>query len=197
VGIAAVQHGGVERFKKRRHQVLRGIVARNRLVLLGDLSRGAVENRNEGEQKNIAKKCVGLERLPKVKKFEENSVRGMASATVAPARAQMRGQRKSVRKPGQQQARLRDFGITFDVPKFVQLLSEVNFELTEKTTASGSRSHDRPPGWQAAKLPRARGASCISMCPGCSAGSGDKAGSDTRVKSMVRKRSRPRLPFKS
>jgi hypothetical protein len=83
------------------------------------------------------------------------------------------------------------------VPTFAQLLCEVHFELTEKTTASGSRSHDRPPGGQAAKLPRARAASGISMRRGCSAGSGDKAGSDTRVKSRVRKRSRPRLPFKN
>jgi hypothetical protein len=42
------------------------------------------------------------------------------------------------------------------VPKFVQLLSEVNFELTEKTTASGSRSHgpaSRMAGGKAAARP--------------------------------------------
>jgi hypothetical protein len=60
----------------------------------GDLSRGGVENRNEGEQKNIAKKCVGFERLPK-----------------APARAQMRGQRKEgseTRTAASSTARLRN-----------------------------------------------------------------------------------------
>ena len=71
-----MQHGGIEHFKKRRHQVLRGIVGRNRWVLLGDLSPGTVENRNEVEQQNIAKQCVGFARLPKVKKFEKNGVDG-------------------------------------------------------------------------------------------------------------------------
>jgi hypothetical protein len=67
------------------------------------------------------------------------------------------------------------------MPKVVQLVFEVNFKPAKKTTANGSGRHDWPPGWQVAKLARANVASRTSVRHGCSAGSGDVAGSDTQM----------------
>jgi hypothetical protein len=39
----------------------------NGLIQFGNLARGGVENWDEGEQQNVARKCIGSERLTELK----------------------------------------------------------------------------------------------------------------------------------
>jgi hypothetical protein len=113
-----------------------------------------MKNRDEGEKKNVTQQSVGCIPLPEVKKFKENGVGGMASIAVAPASAKVSGQRRSGRKSGQQHIRRSNFFKVLLAAGFAEMLFESQFELAQKTAASGSHFHERPPGRQAARLPR-------------------------------------------
>src|SRR5579863_3388249 len=82
----------------------------------------------------------------KVEQFEENGVGRMGSVSIAAARTQVRGQCKSVRKPGQQEAGRSGIGELDFRAGLPELSLKMGFELAEKTVASGTNSHHRPPG---------------------------------------------------
>jgi hypothetical protein len=91
--------------------------------------------------------------VPQVKHFEENRIGGMRPAAVAAAGSQMSAQRGSGRITGQQRIGQSDACVLFLVTRFAQFLFQMDFELAEKTTASGTSSHNRPPEWLAMGLP--------------------------------------------
>jgi len=101
-GMPRQEFSRVEGFKKRCHQMLRGVFGRKPWITARELPGRRVKNRNEGEKQHVAEQRVGSIPVPQAKHFEENRVGGMGPVAVAAAGAQMGTQRGSGRITGQQ-----------------------------------------------------------------------------------------------
>ena len=177
MGIPRQEFRRVESFKKRGDQMLRGVVRRKARITAGDLPRRGMKNRDEGQKEHVAQKGVRSVPVPQAKHFEENRVGGMPPVTIAAAGAQMGTERGSGRITGQQRIGQSNACVLFLATRFAQFLFQMDFELAEKTTASGTSSHNRPPGWPATGPPHGLRASLSGAHLEFSVGSGGGADS--------------------
>jgi hypothetical protein len=157
--------------------MLRGVFGRKQRITAGELPGSRVKNGNESEKQNVAEQRVPSVPVPQVKHFEENRIGGMRPAAVAAAGAQMGAQRGSGRITGQQRIGQSDACVLFVATRFAQFLFQMDFELAEKTTASGTSSHNRASGMASDGAAAPVASFAVSAPLEFSAGSGNWAGS--------------------
>jgi hypothetical protein len=112
-----------------------------------------VKNGNERQKEDIPQNSVASTSLPEAKHFEQNLIGGVRCVAVAAAGTQVRAEGGSGRITGQQRVGQRNACVLFLATRFAQSALQMDFQFAEKTTASGTISHDQPPGWQPIGLP--------------------------------------------